>query len=46
MTKQMLKVPYEEPDICIRMMGIRSVICTSWENGDIPDEDYNSFDEE
>lgn len=46
MTKKLLKLPYEAPDFYVRMMGVRSVLCTSWEDGDIPDEDYNSFDVE
>jgi hypothetical protein len=48
MTKKLLKLPYEAPDFYVRMMGVRSVICQAslWETGDIPDEDYNSFDVE
>lgn len=47
MTKEMLKAPYEVPDIVIRMMGFRSVICSSWDDGYIPDDEdeYNSFDD-
>lgn len=46
MTREMFRAPYEAPDIAIITMGIWSVICSSWDDGYIPDDDYNSFDEE
>lgn len=44
MTKKSLKVPYEAPDLWIKVTEFESVICTSWVDGEIPDDNYNSFD--
>ena len=44
MSKKMPKLPYETPYQLILTLGFKSVICTSWDDGDIADEDYNSFD--
>jgi hypothetical protein len=36
-------VPYKAPDIWVNLTTPDVIICTSWNDGNIPDEDYNDF---
>ena len=43
MSKKTTWVSYEAPDLRVDLMTPAVIICTSWNDGNIPDEDYNDF---